>query len=246
MFNRTKHLPNRTLICEVFLHLNSCKGKNMRKKLAINMSKDIQADKNVKDSENTSLLKGILTGAIVGGLLGSLAGLWGPGLSFELTNSSVVANLAKTALGVIIGTCIGGLFSFQPTKSNSPVSQETLNNAGDKATLQLREEQLDITKRWVQTGDVTMHKEILTEEKNIVVPIAREELVIEKQVFAKGQPYGHTETIRIPVSEERIKVIKQPVILEEISAYKRQFQEIESVEETVKKEKVHLDINGDL
>ncbi len=113
--------------------------------------------------------------------------------------------------------------------------------------LQLREEELDIFKKWVQTGEVTIHKEVVTEEKTIVVPVTREELVIEKKNLdaeKTDEMSKDAETIRIPISEERIEIVKHPTVLEDVTIYKRQFQENEHVEETLKKERVHVETIG--
>ena len=77
--------------------------------------------------------------------------------------------------------------------------------------LLLREEKLDISKNKVQTGDVNIYKDIIKEDKTITVPIVREELVIENQ---RANNKGF-ETIRIPINEEQIEVIKHPMVLEE-------------------------------
>jgi uncharacterized protein (TIGR02271 family) len=98
----------------------------------------------------------------------------------------------------------------------------------------------------VKTGKVTIHKEVLREEKSVIVPVIREELVIEKEVLDEGgsnKIRSFIETVRIPISEEHIEVTKHPVILEEVEIYKRQFQETKHIEETLKKEKIHLETN---
>ncbi|WP_051316997.1 YsnF/AvaK domain-containing protein [Ectobacillus panaciterrae] len=120
-------------------------------------------------------------------------------------------------------------------------------DAGHDVKLKLCEEQLDIFKTRVQTGDVIVRKEVVTEEKIIVVPVNREELVIERKVFDAENPdkmKGHTEIIRIPVSEEHIEIVKHPTALEDVTIYKRQFQESAHVEEILKKEKVHVETIG--
>lgn len=109
--------------------------------------------------------------------------------------------------------------------------------------LELREEQLAISKSRVQTAKVTVHKEILREEKNIVVPVTREELVIEKKILDKealNKNNQRTETIRIPLSEESIEVIKHPAIKKDIAVYRQQRQETKHIEEMLKKEKMHI------
>lgn len=112
----------------------------------------------------------------------------------------------------------------------------------------LREEQLEISKELIQTGSVDVHSEVIKEEKTIVVPVTREELVIEKRtsnVEASHSKNSPTEVIRIPISEERIEVLKHPVILEDVSVYRRQFQETQHIEEILKKEKLHVEILGE-
>lgn len=123
-----------------------------------------------------------------------------------------------------------------------------LNQESTQNKLQIREELIDISKRWVQTGEVTVHKEIFREEKNIVVPVTREELVIEKKVIDKesvNEITEHTETIRIPISEERIEVIKHPGVKEDVAIYKRQLQENEHVQELLKREKINVETTRD-
>ncbi len=114
-------------------------------------------------------------------------------------------------------------------------------------TLQLHEEQLDISKKWIQTGKVTVRREVVTEIKRIEVPVAREELVIEKKILdakSSDQQTEHTETIRIPISEERIEIIKHPTALEDISIYKNKFEEMVQFDETLKKEILHMNTTG--
>jgi uncharacterized protein (TIGR02271 family) len=113
--------------------------------------------------------------------------------------------------------------------------------------LQLHEEQLDISKTWIQTGEITVRREVVTEIKRIEVPVVREELVIEKKILdAKSldQQAEHTETIRIPISEERIEITKQLTALEDISIYKNTFEEIVQIDETLRKEILNVNTTG--
>lgn len=110
-------------------------------------------------------------------------------------------------------------------------------------TLKLHEEQLDIMKKWVQTANVDIHKEVSTEEKTLLVPVTREELVIEKKPLDE-ESNENTEVIRIPIREEQIEVIKHWVVLEDVQVHKHQFQENKCIEETLKKEKLHIETTG--
>ncbi|MGM0878035.1 MAG: YsnF/AvaK domain-containing protein [Bacillota bacterium] len=136
---------------------------------------------------------------------------------------------------------------YDSNANDGKASEQVIYDTDHRAKLQLHEEELDISKKWIRTGEVTIHKEVFTEKKNITVPVIHEELVIEKKVLDAENPDqtgGHTEIIRIPISEERIEVIKHPTVLEDVAIYKRQFQETKSVEETLKKEKVHIETIG--
>ena len=79
-------------------------------------------------------------------------------------------------------------------------------------SLRLREERLNVSKERVQTGEVSLHKEVITEQKTINVPVTHEEVVIEQHPATAGQvdntPIGEGETIRVPVNEEQVNVSK--------------------------------------
>ncbi len=115
--------------------------------------------------------------------------------------------------------------------------------------LELHEEVLDISKEQNQIAEVISRKEVITEERTITVPVTREELVIEKKVFNSDTPdqtFETTEIMRIPVSEERIEVIKHQTKLDDVDIYKRSYQETEHIEETIKKEQIQIDTTGNI
>ncbi|WP_342046218.1 YsnF/AvaK domain-containing protein [Bacillus sp. OTU530] len=127
------------------------------------------------------------------------------------------------------------------------MSKQSIDADNQVQKLQLHEEQLDISKTWIQTGEITVRREVVTEIKRIEVPVVREELVIEKKILdAKSldQQAEHTETIRIPISEERIEITKHPTALEDISIYKNTVEEIVQIDETLKKEILDVNTTG--
>ncbi len=124
---------------------------------------------------------------------------------------------------------------------------EKISSSQNVTTFQIKEEQLDIAKKWIQTGDVKVHKEIFSEEKNFTIPIQREELVIEKKFIASDTSKdkdSETQIIRIPLAEEQVEFSKHKVILEDVSIYKQQIGDIKHIEETLKKEKPKIKISG--
>ncbi|WP_151733090.1 YsnF/AvaK domain-containing protein [Paenibacillus tengchongensis] len=119
----------------------------------------------------------------------------------------------------------------------------------DERKLRLREEQLDVSKNRVQTGEVNVRKEIVEEQKTINVPVSHEEIVIERRPVSgdtAAGTIGQEETIRIPVSEEKVEVSKNTVVTGEVDIHKREVQSTEQVKDTVKREEARVDKSGDV
>ena len=115
-------------------------------------------------------------------------------------------------------------------------------------TLKLHEERLKVNKEHVKTGDVQVRKEVVTEHKQITVPVQREEVVIERRAVGGAAVAGdvRAEEIRIPVSEERVKVSKETVVKEEVSVGKRTVQGSETVGGEVRHEELKVESAGDV
>ena len=77
--------------------------------------------------------------------------------------------------------------------------------------------------------------------------MTREEVVIERRTLNNEQsdsPITDEETIRIPVSEERVNVDKHTVVSGEISAHKRDIEDTKHVDETLKREEARANKIG--
>lgn len=100
----------------------------------------------------------------------------------------------------------------------------------------------------MKRGEVKLRKDVITEKKTVEVPVTREELVIERTP-ASGEPAGEIGTdkeIRVPLSEERARVEKQPVVNEEVRVGKRQVQRTEHVSNSVRHEELRVDKEGEV
>lgn len=120
------------------------------------------------------------------------------------------------------------------------------SHKNDVVKLKLRKEQLDIFKEKIKTGEVNIYKEVITKEKTIVVPVNYEELVIQRKIINNREPNsnGQTKTIRIPLSEERIEIVKHPTPLTDVSIYEQQYTINKHVNQTLKKEKLKIETLG--
>jgi uncharacterized protein (TIGR02271 family) len=199
-----------------------------------------------------STLAGAGIGAAAGGLIGALAGMGVPeedarhfergfqqGGVLVTVQAGGDAERARQAL-LVSGADLG------PAQDVARAPMAATSEGAER--LQLREEQLEVEKEPVQAGEVRLRKEVVTEQRNIEVPVTREEVVIERHPAtgrerAEGA-IGEGEEVRIPLMEEEVRVEKAPVVREEVSVHKRQVQDTEQVSETVRREEARIESQG--
>ncbi|MBI6872097.1 YsnF/AvaK domain-containing protein [Clostridium aciditolerans] len=141
---------------------------------------------------------------------------------------------------------IFGIWGDEDKDNNNNKTENRTENA-ENEKLSLRQEQLDINKNKVQAGEVILSKDVVEEQKTVDVPVTHEEVVIERRSInneATDSPIGSTESIHIPVSEEKVEVGKHTVVTGEVSAHKREVEETKKVEETLKREEARIDTEG--
>ncbi|MDF2946123.1 MAG: hypothetical protein K0S51_802 [Bacillales bacterium] len=110
------------------------------------------------------------------------------------------------------------------------------------ANLTLNEEQFEIIKNLTNICDVKINKNIVTEEKSFIIPIKREELVIEK-ISLDGKVL---DTIIIPLAEEKIEINKTKIFLEDVNIYKEKLDSNEHFYINLLKEKLKIEVNGEV
>lgn len=142
---------------------------------------------------------------------------------------------------------MGNLFGASGDEKNEMKNELPDSEIVEDAKMRLRKEELDIAKDKVKSGEVSLHKEIIEEQQSVDVPVTHEEVVIKRKAMNEPSdtPIGEEETINIPVSQEHVEVGKHTVITGEVSAHKRAVEDMEKVEETLKREEVRVDVDGD-
>jgi uncharacterized protein (TIGR02271 family) len=116
--------------------------------------------------------------------------------------------------------------------------------------IQLMGENLRVNKERIQRGAVTLKKRVVSERQNIEVPVSHEELIIERKP-ADGREATRAEfedgkEIKIPLTEERVRAEKRPVVREEVIVGKRQVQETKKVGDEVRHEELDVDKEGNV
>jgi uncharacterized protein (TIGR02271 family) len=180
-------------------------------------------------------------GAAAGSLTGALIG-WG----IPEEDAKYYEGEVKAGRYVVTVQAGGRTDSRTVFAKHGGYDRATAPAAGAGQTMQLKEEELHVSKRNVQKGEVEVRKEVVTEQRQITVPVQREEVVIERRpaAGAAGGPIK-AEQIRIPVSEEKVDVRKETVVKEEVSVGKRKVAGTETVGGTVRKEEVKVETTGD-
>jgi uncharacterized protein (TIGR02271 family) len=107
---------------------------------------------------------------------------------------------------------------------------------------------LRAVKQRVEKGEIRLRKDIVTENQTISVPVTREEVVVERVSAGEAQPLsgkiGDEGDIRVPVSEERVSVVKEPVVTGEVRVRKQAVQDNQQVTDSVRHEEVRVENEG--
>ena len=112
--------------------------------------------------------------------------------------------------------------------------------------VQLFGEVLRVHKERINRGEVRLRKDVVTENQTIEVPVTREELVLERVPVSGDTPapsanIGSGQEIRVPLSEDKVRLEKQPVLREEVSVGKREVQDVARVSGDVRREELRVD-----
>lgn len=137
---------------------------------------------------------------------------------------------------------------FESDSSARSMRASGVSGTQGERRIQLRGEMLRTYKERVERGEVRLRKDVVTENRSVQVPVTREELVIERTPGsgrATGE-IGRDEEIRVPLSEERVRVEKQPVVNEEVRVGKRQVQSNKEVSDQVRHEELRVEKKGDV
>jgi uncharacterized protein (TIGR02271 family) len=120
----------------------------------------------------------------------------------------------------------------------------------DGNRVQLFGEVLRVHKERISRGEVRVRKDVISENQTIEVPVTREELVLERVAVSPNTPassadIGRSQEIRVPLSEDSVRVEKQPVVREEVIVGKREVSDVARVGDDVRHEELRVDSDLD-
>lgn len=120
---------------------------------------------------------------------------------------------------------------------------------GTDESLVRREEELNVGKEKVQTGQARLRKYVVTEDESVTVPVRKEKVRLEREPLTDEDRAAGAGTISegetdVTLSEERVVVDKETVAKEKVGLHKDVEETEETVSEQVRKEQV--DVEGDV
>ncbi|HEX8438268.1 YsnF/AvaK domain-containing protein [Archangium sp.] len=125
----------------------------------------------------------------------------------------------------------------------------TTARRSEEIAIPVHKEELDVTKREVQAGEVRVHKDVVVEEKTVTVPVRRERVRVERRDVNPDRPAMNAsfqeETVTVPLRAEEVDVSKRAVVDEEVIIHKDEIQEERRVSEPLRHETVDIRTSGE-
>jgi uncharacterized protein (TIGR02271 family) len=125
-----------------------------------------------------------------------------------------------------------------------------ISGATEEMRVPLAEEELTAQKRTAQAGEVRIHKDVTVENKQIEVPVTKEEVHVERvpvspETEARDAQFKEG-TVSVPVYEEEVEIRKRPVVREEVRVSKTSHEEEARFAAETRKETAEVEEKGNL
>ena len=215
-------------------------------------------------------LAGAGIGAAAGGLIGALIGLGIPEEKARVYSDRVKGgsflvivngNAAEIARAETIMNSHGveefGIYDV-PGATPTAVTEvdediRTRTDIADDEKIRLYEERLMVNKQRTKAGEVGIGKRVETETASVAVPVEKERIVIERTDATTGEvvtpgtaDFAGGKVAEVELYEETASIDKQAFVREEVSVRKEVEQETVQASETVRREELEIDAEGDV
>lgn len=119
----------------------------------------------------------------------------------------------------------------------------------NKNSLNVHEEELEVSKKTVETGSVIIHKTVHTETVITEVPLIRQKVStvrvpMDKEVAEVPEIRYEGDLIIIPVVKEVPVVTTRLILVEEVHITKENYEITEKIESTLRSEQVEIERKG--
>lgn len=159
----------------------------------------------------------------------------------------LTANTDSTSTGVSTNTYDRDSYNYQQDASLYDLNEQ------NHQTFRLYEERLIANKNRVKTGEVALGKHVETETERVSLPLEKERVVIERvtptdagtTISPNEVAFQEGEIARIEVYEETPEIHKEAFVREEIRVKKVVERETFNTEETLRREELDIETEGD-
>jgi uncharacterized protein (TIGR02271 family) len=153
---------------------------------------------------------------------------------------------AQRAKEAVTGTTREEQAEARPAQTGKEILA-TFGTAGE-IRVPLTEEEIVTGKRVEKVGEVHVRKEIITEEKQLTVPVTREVVRVERvqvshEAHVEDRPFEEV-SYDIPIREEHVTVEKHLVVREELRIGKEIQRGEETASATVRRERAEVETLG--
>ena len=136
-------------------------------------------------------------------------------------------------------------------ESRHPADQEPIHDEPDQGEIIRSEEQLNVAKERVATGEAQLRKTVVTETETVEVPVEREEVRVVRTPISEeeaknldGQNISEGAA-SVTLHEDRVVVSKESVPVERVSLETQTVQDTQTVSEDLKKERIESNVDGE-
>lgn len=155
----------------------------------------------------------------------------------EIRDDGIHVRLSKSALE-----------SGERYREGATGGTASLSAPEEEIRMPLAEEQLQVEKTRRPAGEVRVNKEVVTESRQVTVPVQREQVTVEHVPVSERPAAGSEaafrgETISVPVEEEEVEITKRPVVREEVRVQKTPYEEQRTASESVRREVADVDVD---
>jgi uncharacterized protein (TIGR02271 family) len=135
---------------------------------------------------------------------------------------------------------------WQTAGAGASDTRARARSAEGEEALQLREERLRAQTQPVESGEVVLGKDVVTEQQRMDVPVRREEVDVEYRPTSPRPASGDLseEEIRVPVREEQVRAEKETVVTGEVNVRKREVEDVEQITDEVRREVPRVERKG--
>ncbi|MBP3948664.1 PRC and DUF2382 domain-containing protein [Corynebacterium sp. Marseille-P3884] len=170
------------------------------------------------------------------------------GVEERTTYETGAAGAGAPAAGAAAGAGAAGAAAGERTEATDANRAAATEQRDANGEIIRSEEQLNVDKERVQSGEVRLRKYVVHETETVEVPVEREEVRVTREPITEADRANYDGNLgeqeaSVTLHEDRVNVSKESVPVEKVSLDKDVVRETETVTEDVAKERIETDGN---